>query len=258
MQSTNIVFKVGGNFFEDANAQEQFFSDIKKLRDKGFNVAIVHGGGSQLQTQLTALGFETKKHQGLRVSPDEQMPAVTGVLAGTLNKKLVAMASQYELTGVGISLADGNLADCVEIDRKLGAVGYPKARSAKLLHQLMHADLLPIICSIGSNDEGRLFNVNADQAAACIASLLYADLYFLCDVSGVLDHEKKRLPSLNNNEIEALIQSKVITDGMEVKVRAAQEATTVLNKPVTIGNWSDVAALTGLTATRSGTQIQPS
>ena len=256
VSSSNIVFKVGGNFFVDSKAQWQFFADIKQLKQQGFNVAIVHGGGAQLQEQLTALGFETKKHNGLRISPDEQMPAVTGVLAGTLNKQLVAMSRQNGLNSVGISLADGNLSHCVEVDPKLGAVGYPQPRSAKLLHQLMHADFIPIICSIGSNEEGRLFNVNADQAATCIASLLYADLYFLSDVSGVLDATKARLAVLSEEEVSQLVKDGVIIDGMEVKVRAAQDAAQILKKPVMIGSWSEVASLTGNGDRQTGTQIR--
>ena len=243
INSTNIVLKVGGNFFEDTTAQSSFFKAVSALKQQGYNIAIVHGGGSQLQTQLTALGFESKKHNGLRISPDEQMPAVAGVLAGTLNKQLVCMAMQYGLTGVGIALCDGNLAHCTEVDSTLGAVGYPHPKSAKLLHQLMHANLTPIICSIGCNDEGRLFNVNADQAATCVASLLYADLFLLSDVAGVLDAEKKRIAQLNDQTIDALTANGVIADGMVVKVKAAQEAANTLHKAVTIGSWAEVSSL---------------
>jgi acetylglutamate kinase len=243
INSTNIVLKVGGNFFDDTQAQSSFFNAVSKLKQQGYNIAIVHGGGSQLQTQLTALGFESKKHNGLRISPDEQMPAVTGVLAGTLNKQLVCMAMQYGLSGVGIALCDGNLAHCTEVDASLGAVGYPHPKSAKLLHQLMHANLTPIICSIGSNTEGRLFNVNADQAATCVASLLYADLFLLSDVAGVLDAQKNRISQLSYQRIDELMANGVIADGMVVKVKAAQEAANTLQKPVTIGSWSQVSDL---------------
>lgn len=243
INSTNIVLKVGGNFFEDTQAQSSFFRAVSELKQQGYNIAIVHGGGSQLQTQLTALGFESKKHNGLRISPDEQMPAVTGVLAGTLNKQLVCMAMQHGLSGVGIALCDGNLANCTEVDSSLGAVGYPHPKSAKLLHQLMHANLTPIICSIGGNDEGRLFNVNADQAATCVASLLYADLFLLSDVAGVLDAQKQRITQLKHQTISELTANGVIADGMVVKVKAAQEAANTLRKPVTIGSWSQVSEL---------------
>jgi acetylglutamate kinase len=120
----------------------------------------------------------------------------------------------------------------------------------------MHADFIPIICSIGSNEEGRLFNVNADQAATCIASLLYADLYFLSDVSGVLDATKARLAVLSEEEVSQLVKDGVIIDGMEVKVRAAQDAAQILKKPVMIGSWSEVASLTGNGDRQTGTQIR--
>ncbi|WP_412972238.1 acetylglutamate kinase [Glaciecola sp. MF2-115] len=256
----SIVLKVGGNFFDDTfrdgnSAQTNFFKAVAALKQKGHNVAIVHGGGSQLQTQLTALGFKSEKHEGLRISPDEQMPAVTGVLAGTLNKQMVCMAAQEGLVGVGISLADGNLAVCDEVAPMLGAVGYPNPRSAKLLHQLMHANLTPIICSIGSDLNGRLYNVNADQAATCIASLLYADLYLLSDVSGVLDDNKQVIAHLDEREVTQLVDKSVITDGMIVKVRAAQEASKTLGKAVNIGSWNDISALLSEPETKIGTTI---
>ena len=251
----SIVLKVGGNFFEDQQAQARFFASVAALKSQGHSVAIVHGGGSQLQTQLTALGFTTEKHEGLRISPDEQMPAVTGVLAGTLNKQMVCMAAQAGLTGVGISLADGNLALCEEVAPMLGAVGYPHPRSAKLLHQLMHANLTPIICSIGTDLNGRLYNVNADQAATCISSLLYADLYLLSDVSGVLDENKQLIAILDANDVSRLIANGVITDGMIVKVKAAQEASKTLKKAVNIGSWNDIDGLVNEPRTEIGTRI---
>ncbi|MFT5277138.1 MAG: acetylglutamate kinase [Glaciecola sp.] len=253
---SNIVLKVGGNFFEDQQAQSAFFDSVAALKKQGHNVAIVHGGGAQLQTQLTALGFKSEKYEGLRISPDEQMPAVTGVLAGTLNKKMVVMAGKAGLTGVGISLADGNLAICEQVARHLGAVGYPHPHSAKLLHQLMHANLTPIICSIGSDQQGRLYNVNADQAATCIASLLYADLYLLSDVSGVLDGNKKLINLLDDSNTSQLITDGVITDGMLVKVKAAQEAARTLGKPVRISSWNEVNAIGSDAEYAMGTLIQ--
>lgn len=256
--TSNIVLKVGGNFFDDQQAQDGFFASVAALKNQGHNVAIVHGGGSQLQAQLTALGFVSEKHEGLRISPDEQMPAVTGVLAGTLNKQMVTMAAKAGLTGVGISLADGNLAVCEEVMPMLGAVGYPHPRSAKLLHQLMHANLTPIICSIGSDLHGRLYNVNADQAATCISSLLYADLYLLSDVSGVLDENQLLIENLNDAKIDKFIKSGVITDGMIVKVKAAQEASKTLGKAVNIGSWNDVSMMFLETSKKMGTSITSS
>lgn len=254
---SNIVLKVGGNFLEDKQAQMSFFASVASLQKQGHNVAIVHGGGAQLQLQLTALGYTSEKHFGLRISPDEQMPIVTGVLAGTLNKQMVCMAGQAGLNGVGISLADGNLACCEEIAPHLGAVGYPHPRSAKLLHQLMHANLTPIICSIGSDMHGRLYNVNADQAATCVASLLYADLYLLSDVSGVLDENKCLINILGREEFSQNVAKGVITDGMIVKINAGLEAANTLRKPITIGSWNNIDDLLSGTERQSGTRIKP-
>ncbi len=140
----------------------------------------------------------------------------------------------------------------------LGAVGYPHPRSAKLLHQLMHANLTPIICSIGSDLKGRLYNVNADQAATCISSLLYADLYLLSDVSGVLDENKALIETLDDTDIASFINSGVITDGMIIKVKAAQEASRTLGKAVSIGSWNDISMMFSQTKRKMGTSITSS
>ena len=152
-------------------------------------VVLVHGGGCVVDDMLAQAGFTSEKKNGLRVTPNEQMPIISGALAGNVNKQIVATASQVGLNAVGLSLADGNMVSCTLNPNGLGAVGIPKAQHSKLLDSLLKADFLPVVSSIGmlaANEQqaGELVNVNADDAAVVICQLLNAQLLLLTDVNG--------------------------------------------------------------------------
>ncbi|PSU54801.1 acetylglutamate kinase, partial [Photobacterium aphoticum] len=106
-----------------------------------------------------------------------------------------------------------------------------------LISTIMAGGFLPIISSIGLDDNGNLMNVNADQAAVAVAAALDAELVLLSDVSGVLDGKGRLIPALTEDKAEALIQQAVITDGMIVKVRAAFDAAKALGRPIEVATW---------------------
>ncbi|WP_371193609.1 acetylglutamate kinase [Glaciecola sp. SC05] len=259
-QTSIIVIKVGGRFFDELLAvdgnKHPLLSAIKALQSRGKQVVLVHGGGDQVQAQLKALNMHSEKIDGLRVTPFSHMPVVAGVLCGYLNKTLVARSASIGLKSVGISLADGNIAECVQVSQHLGAVGRPIAKDAALLKQLFNNNMLPIVASIGTDKTGNLYNVNADHAAICIAQLLNAKLLLLSDVSGVLNSDKIKLAQLNAKQAQQMIDDKIITDGMIVKVLAAQDSADLLGSAVTIGSWNDLSAMTE-NDTVFGTQIFP-
>lgn len=256
---TPIVIKIGGNFFEHLeDPSNTLFLALAELQKKQEPVILVHGGGEQVLNRFKALGIKSERKNGLRVTPDEHMPIITSVLAGELNKQLVANCTKHGVIGVGITLADGNLAECTEHPDNIGAVGLPKAGKRDLLNALIAINNLPIIASIGKDSKGRLYNVNADHAAICIAQLLQAPLYFFADVKGVLDANKQLIPSLSSNLSEKLIDENVITDGMVVKVQAAQYAAQQINQAVTIASWNDAATiLLGNADMPCGTKVLP-
>jgi acetylglutamate kinase len=255
-----VVIKVGGSFFstldDDQSANNILLATIRTLQANNRAVVIVHGGGEQVLSRLKDLNITSTRKDGLRVTPDEHMPIITGVLAGELNKKLVAEAAKYDINAVGISLADGNIANCSEHSAKIGAVGVPSAENASLLNAIIAANMVPIIASIGKDKNGRLYNVNADHAAICIAQLLNTKLYFFADVSGVLDENKQLISQLSTTLSEQLIEQGVITDGMAVKVKAAQFAANEIKHSVTIGSWEDTAKIL-LENAACGTEILP-
>ena len=255
-----MVIKVGGRFFNELMEQSEdkhpLLHAIDALNLQGKQIVLVHGGGDQVQSQLNALGFKSIKANGLRVTPFDHMPIVAGVLSGYLNKTLVSHSSSIGISAVGITLADGGIALCNPVSAELGAVGAPVAKDPALLKHLLNANMLPIVASIGADARGNLYNINADHAATCIAQLLNANLFLLSDVKGVLDAQGNKLDALSSQQAQQMIAAKIITDGLVIKVNAAQDAADILNAPVTIGSWNDID---GLTDSRRpfGTQIHP-
>jgi acetylglutamate kinase len=240
-----LIIKVGGAFMQSPQHALELLSVIKRLQ-LSRKVVLIHGGGPMVEELLQALGLTSSKINGLRVTPDEHMAYIVGALAGTANKQLCGLAISAGLVAVGLCLADGNMLKCEQLSPELGAVGKAKAGQSKLLDLLLSDNYLPIISSIGADAAGRLLNINADQAATAIAQLLNGDLFLLSDVSGVLDGNKQLLTSLNNQQIDLLIQQQVIRDGMQVKVQAALDAAQSLQRAVTIASWKQPELLLGL------------
>lgn len=252
-----LVIKVGGAFMQAPKAALQLLDVIGQLQQQR-PVVLVHGGGPLVEQLLQALQLTSEKVQGLRVTPAEHMPYITGALAGTANKQLCGLAIRAKLNPVGLCLADGHSVTCQQLDPRLGAVGIARPGSATMLNLLLQAKMLPIISSIGADEQGNLLNVNADQAATVIAQLLQADLMLLSDVLGVLDANKALLNELNAQEIQQLIAQNTITDGMQVKVTAALDAACSLQRPITIASWQAPEQLLGLLEGVSvGTTIVP-
>ena len=241
----SLVIKVGGAFMQDEDAALALLTIIGVLQ-KSYIVVLVHGGGAMVEELLCALNLTSQKIDGLRVTPKEHMPYITGALAGTANKQLCGLAIKAGISPVGLSLLDGKMCKTTVMREELGAVGSVEVGDATLLKAVAATHMLPVISSIGADNQGNLLNVNADQAATVIAQLLDAELLLLSDVSGVLDAEKNLIESLDTEHIEILIAQDVICDGMIVKVQAALTAANSLGRSVTIASWKDAEKLLGL------------
>ncbi|SPZ24331.1 Acetylglutamate kinase [Providencia rettgeri] len=189
-----LVIKLGGVLLDSVEALEKLFTAIQTYRQAHQReLVIVHGGGCLVDELMQKLQLPVVKKQGLRVTPADQIDIITGALAGTANKTLLAWATKYQLPAVGLSLGDGQSATVTQLNEELGHVGDAKPGDAKLLKLLLGAGYLPIISSIGITPEGELMNVNADQAATAIAQALNADLVLLSDVSGIWMVKAKKL-----------------------------------------------------------------
>lgn len=252
-----VIIKVGGALLQDQIAAVAFFTVIKQLLDS-VPVVLVHGGGNSVESLLTALGFTSEKLDGLRVTPEEQLPYVVGALAGTVNKTLCGWAIKQGIVPVGLSLMDANQCHAQQLNPQLGSVGKAGANNPDLLRHILGQKQLPIVSSIAADEVGNLLNVNADEAAAAIAELLHGQLVLLSDVPCVLDAEKLPIETLNATSIEQLIQQDVIQGGMAVKVKAALATANQIHNTVSIASWKSPQQLLGILAGESiGTSVIP-
>lgn len=233
-----LVIKLGGVLLDSEEALERLFTALVTYREKHERpLVIMHGGGCLVDDLMKKLALPVVKKNGLRVTPADQIDIITGALAGTANKTLLAWAVKHDINAVGLCLGDGNTVSVTPLDAALGHVGKAEAGSPALVQTLLAANYMPIISSIGITKEGSLMNVNADQAATALAATLGADLILLSDVSGILDGKGQRIAEMTAQKAEQLIAQGIITDGMVVKVNAALDAARSLGRPVDIASW---------------------
>lgn len=264
-----IVIKIGGVALEQQSASPTLWKQLLALaqRTPG-GIVLVHGGGKAVDRLLDKLGMPTARHEGLRITPTDQMDVIAGVLAGTLNKSLVGCINAAGGKGVGLCLGDGNELPSARMERPgvdLGRVGVVRSDlvqpgQARLLALLLREGYFPIIACIAIDAAGGLLNVNGDDAAAGVAKALRASsLVLLTDVAGVLDEHKQLIPSLSRPHIQSLASRGVITGGMLPKLLAASEVADDLGVPVTIMSGSTTSDLERYArGERVGTQILPS
>ena len=242
-----LVIKLGGVLLDSEEALERLFTALVTYREKHERpLVIMHGGGCLVDDLMKKLALPVVKKNGLRVTPADQIDIITGALAGTANKTLLAWAVKHDINAVGLCLGDGNTVSVTPLDAALGHVGKAEAGSPALVQTLLAANYMPIISSIGITKEGSLMNVNADQAATALAATLGADLILLSDVSGILDGKGQRIADMTAQKAEQLIAQGIITDGMVVKVHAALEAARSLGRPVDIASWRHADQLPAL------------
>lgn len=257
-KTSPLIIKIGGALIETEGALTAFMQGIHRfLQQTPRPLVLVHGGGCLVDDLLSGLGMTSTKKNGLRVTPLDQIPYITGALAGTANKLMLAEAIAQGLNPVGLCLGDAGICTVTQFDPELGAVGECHPGKAELLTLLLSHHMMPVISSIGISADGQLMNVNADQAAIALAEVLEAELIMLSDVEGILDAQKKLIPALDSIQTAALIAQGVITDGMAVKVNAALKVSAAINQPIIVASWRDPSLLIKLAAGESaGTVIQ--
>lgn len=220
-----LLVKLGGTLLESEKSIHALAVQLKALVDDGHRVVVVHGGGKRLSRYLSNLDHESEFRNGLRVTPPETLDAVLRVLAGSVNRRLVAALQKAGARAVGLSGIDAGIVRAVQMDPELGAVGKVESVDPALLELLTAQGYLPAVACIAGGDNGAIFNVNADQmAAACARGCGVDRLVFLTDVGGVLDAEQTRIPKLTAARAEQLIASGVAQGGMEAKLRSAMAA----------------------------------
>ncbi len=188
-------------------------------------LVVVHGGGKQTTQFLEERGVSSEFVNGLRVSDEPVIEAVTQVIAGGMNKRLVAAIVAAGTPAVGLSGVDGGLTIATQLNSSLGFVGKPERTDARLLKLLVNAGYLPVVACIAGDREGNIYNVNADQmAVSCAIGWRAEKLLFLTDVDGVRGKHGEILPSICLDEIAELTSSGVARGGMQAKLKAAAVA----------------------------------
>lgn len=239
-----ILIKLGGTLLDEADSRQAIAQQLAEV-SRQHQTVVVHGGGKQVTRYLQERGVESRFVGGLRVSDAAVIEAVTSVIAGTVNKQLVASLISAGVSAVGLSGVDGPLTSAEQLRPELGFVGRPVSTSAHLLNLLISGQYLPVVACIAGDRQGSIFNVNADQMAVSCAAGWGADrLMFLTDVPGVKDRSGNVLPGLAVAAIRELIASGVAHGGMQAKLEAAQTALQAGVAEVTIapGQESNVCA----------------
>lgn len=223
------VIKLAGALLEDDAVVRSLARQIAALAQQGHAILVIHGGGRLFTATLKRMGIDSNFVAGLRVTNRETRDVAVMVFAGLLNKRLASAISAEGAPAVGISAAD---AACFraepmvhnEVEGSLGFVGYLTGLNQSFIESLWRDGFIPVAPCLGLGPDNELYNVNADHMAAACAEYLAADrLIYLTDVAGVLDGEKV-LSAITWEEIERLVQSRVVSGGMVLKLEAAKRA----------------------------------
>lgn len=233
-----ILIKFGGHAMGKADYVNAFASDIALLDQVGARPVVVHGGGPQIGEMLTKLKIESNFIDGLRVTDEATISIVEMVLAGGINKALVAAIASAGGRAVGVSGKDGGLItarklmavakssdSAIQKAVDLGYVGEPANIDVTVLDALMMHNLIPVVAPVGSGEDGKTYNINADTAAGAISAALNAKrMLMLTDVRGVQDKDGNLISSLTISQAEALILDGTVSGGMIPKVETCIEA----------------------------------
>ncbi|MBI2906166.1 MAG: acetylglutamate kinase [Chloroflexi bacterium] len=213
-----IVIKIGGSTL---GSHDTTLEDLVELQRRSQPTVVVHGGGKDITQWLEKLGVPTHFARGLRVTDAESLEVVMGVLAGMVNKELVASINQLGGRAIGLAGVDGCLIRARVQDPELGLVGAITGVDRKPLDTLLDAGYIAVVAPIGFDEQLGPLNINADTVAGEIAATIGAqDLVFLTDVEGVCDKKGKVISSLSRTEAQKLIASGVVGGGMIPKVEA--------------------------------------
>ena len=225
-----VVVKYGGNAMTNDDLKEAVMNDIVLLAEVGIKVVLVHGGGPEINQMLDKVGIESKFIGGLRYTDKETIDIVKMVLAGKVNKELVSALQLHGGKALGLCGCDGEMiiAEKLESDVDLGYVGQIKKITTKPILDALNNGYIPIISTVGTSADGQTYNINADTAAARIASCLRAEnLILMTDIVGLLqdkDDDSTLIPTVHVSEVPYLKKTGIISGGMIPKIECCVEA----------------------------------
>ncbi len=223
-----VVIKYGGHAMEDPELADLFAQDVVLMRLVGMNPVVVHGGGPQISDLMRRLGKEPQFVDGLRVTDEETVDIVRMALVGKVNREVVASVNQHGSYAVGLSGEDAGLITVTARDEKLGFVGDVHRIDPSILERLIREELIPVVATVGVDDAGQAYNVNADTVAGAIAESLHAEkLVYLTNVAGLygdLADEASLISRIAVDGLGALVDDGRLSEGMIPKARSCIDA----------------------------------
>jgi acetylglutamate kinase len=223
-----VVIKYGGHAMEDPALADLFAQDVVLMRLVGMNPVVVHGGGPQISDLMRRLGKEPVFVDGLRVTDAESVEIVRMALVGKVNREIVAAFNQHGSYAVGLSGEDAGLITVEMRDERLGFVGDVASINPAIVHKLLNEELIPVIATVGVDELGQAYNVNADAVAGAIALAVGAErLVYLTDVAGLYadyPDESSLISETDTAGVEALLANGKADGGMIPKLRSCVDA----------------------------------
>jgi acetylglutamate kinase len=223
-----VVIKYGGSAMEDPDLADLFAQDVVLMRLVGMKPVVVHGGGPQISDLMRRLGKEPEFVDGLRVTDAETVDIVRMALVGKVNREVVASVNRHGSYAVGLSGEDAGLITVGQRDDKLGFVGDIRRIDPSILERLLREELIPVVATVGVDEAGQAYNVNADTVAGAIAESLRAEkLVYLTNVAGMysdLADEASLISRIDVDRLAALVDDGVLSEGMIPKARSCVDA----------------------------------
>ncbi len=223
-----VVVKYGGNAMIDEKLKNSVMRDIILLSLIGVKVVLVHGGGPEITDMLAKIGKETQFIEGLRVTDKETVEIAQMVLSGKINKSLVNLIQNMGGRAIGLSGVDGHMIEAQTKDERLGYVGKITKVDVQPILDVIEKGYIPVVSTVGCDNAGDIYNINADTAAAKIAGELGAEaLISMTDICGVLRDKNDPatlIPWITVEEAPDLIAEGVISGGMIPKVECCVNA----------------------------------
>jgi acetylglutamate kinase len=223
-----VVIKYGGSAMTEPELVDLFAQDVALMRLVGMNPVVVHGGGPQISELMRRLGKEPVFVDGLRVTDAETIDIVRMALVGKVNREVVGAINRHGPYAVGLSGEDAGLITVAPRDPRLGFVGDVTHINAWVLERQIKEELIPVVATIGVDEAGQAYNVNADAAAGAIAGALKAEkLVYLTNVAGLygdIDDEKSLISQIALDDLESMVSSGSLQAGMVPKVASCVSA----------------------------------
>jgi len=223
-----VVIKYGGHAMDDDSLAALFATDVVLMRLVGMNPVVVHGGGPQITELMQRLGKEPEFVEGRRVTDAETVDIVRMALVGKVNREIVASVNRLGSYAVGLSGEDAGLIRVDQRDPRLGYVGDVREIDPTIVLRLLREELIPVIATVGVDDSGQAYNINADTVAGAIAESLAAEkLVYLTDVAGVYSawpDESSLISRVDVDGLEQLISGGKVDGGMIPKLESCAHA----------------------------------